>query len=147
MSCHNAFRHTSATVIAPKLYTELNINEDEWPALTALLHEFARTRGWSFRDGSVQIPGKVNTINLDLCTDDWQMILVAENLWKGSHAYDGMGPPMALYADVEPRQWHQTARSLVRILEKKWPDRVRFRDKDGRLTEPPGFLGQGESQH
>lgn len=148
MSCHNPFRYSSDKVIVPKLDVDLNITEAEWPRLTALLRRFSRAHGWSFRDKSVRIPGKVNALNLSLCTDDWQNIVAFENRWKGSHAYDGRGLPIMLYANVKPAQWQRSARDLVRTLRKEWPDRVGFRDKGGYLLKsPPRFLEESESQH
>lgn len=148
MSCHNAFRDTSGTAaIRPKLAIDLDIMEQDWPVLTRLLEKFAGAHRWSFRDASVRIPGKVNAINLNLCSEDWQMILVSENHWRGTHAHDqpGRGLGIALYADVEPLRWQQSARDLVRVLNKKWPGRVRFRDRDGYLLgRPPSYLEQGE---
>jgi hypothetical protein len=145
-SCHNPFRkerYRSVPFVASKLNIDLTISEQEGPDLIRLLKEFAESRAWSFRDASVEIPGEVNALNVSLCNDAWLRILVAENHWRTTSAFDhpGRGLPIELYGDVPADQWQAIARELVAALEAKWPGRVRFVDRDGRvMNDRPSFL-------
>lgn len=143
-TCHNPFRNDAGgTAVTSKLVVDLAISEQEWPELRSTLKEFARKHDWSFRDASVRIPGEVNAISVDLCAQNSLRILVAENHWRGTHAHDhpGRGLSVALFGDVPPEEWQAIARDLVLVLDAKWPGRVRFLGRHGRVTQDrPKFL-------
>ena len=143
-SCHNAFRNRRAAVLAPREDIDLGVGEEEWPELKRLLGEFARSRDWSFRDSSRIIPGEVNAIAVSVCAEmPWLDILVLENHWKTTNAYDHPGrfTPIILYSDGSTEQWQRVARELVMDLEVKWPGKVRFIDGEGQIrTARPKYL-------
>jgi hypothetical protein len=144
MSCHNPFRY-GGTVVSPQEDIDLGVDEDQWPALTELLKDFARRRDWDFRDSSVVIPGDVTNIGMSLCAENSLRILVLENHWKTTHAYDHPGKftPVVLYGGVAPDVWQPVARDLVGDLEVKWPGKVRFVDRDGNIrSDRPRYLDQ-----
>ena len=144
-SCHNPFRHGEAERIDPKESIDLAITDDEWPELTGLLEEFARTHDWSFRDSSVVIPGEVTNINVSVCADNSLQILVLDNHWKTTHAHDHPGKftPIFLYGHVPADQWQPVVRDLVGDLEGKWPGKVRFVDAGGNIRhDRPSYLSE-----
>jgi hypothetical protein len=143
-SCHNPFRNRRATALPPRENIDLGVEEEEWPELKSLLKDFARSRDWSFRDGSVVKPGEVNAIAVSVCAErPWLNIVVLENHWKTTHAFDHPGrlTPVVLYSDGSTEQWQRVARELVMDLEAKWPGKVRFVDAEGQIrTARPKYL-------
>ena len=142
-SCHNPFRSGTTSVVSPKEVIDLGVEEDQWSDLTSLLNEFAKRHALSLRDTSMTIPGELVNINLSLCAENSLRILVLENHWKTAHAYDHPGrfTPVILYGNVPPELWQPMARELVRDLEARWPGKVRFVDRDGKVrTERPSYL-------
>jgi hypothetical protein len=142
-SCHNPFRDRTKSAVSPKEDIDLGVEEEQWPDLTNLLIEFARQHGWSLRDTSLTIPDRLTNINVSLCAESSLRILVLENHWKTTHAHDHPGrfTPVTLYGDVAPEVWQPIARDLVRDLEAKWPGKVRFVDRDGKIrNDRPSYL-------
>jgi hypothetical protein len=142
-SCHNLFRNKSVSVIAPKQRIDVAIPDEEWPALTSVLREFARARDWSFRDTSREVPDELRSLQLSLCSESSVNVIVAEHHWLQTHAHDrpGLGVAVLMYGDAPREVWQPVARDLFLDLEQKWPDRVGFRTDEGTVTkERPAYL-------
>ena len=136
-SCHNSSRIT-----APKQFLDVAITDDEWPKLTTLLREFGAAHEWAFRDASVAIPGRLESLHLSLCAENSLNVVVSEDHWLDTHVFDhpGIGVGVLLYGSVPRDVWQPAARELFQALDSEWPGRARFR-VDGTVTdERPAYL-------
>lgn len=143
-SCHYPFQG-GATRVAPKFVADLSIADDEWDALTDVLADFARDHAWDFKNMSHAQPGVVKVLGISLCSDTLR-ISVVEQQWakvNESHTIPGRGISVPLYGDAPPAEWQGLAAELVLALESRWPNKVRFRDRDGRYVERPPYLREG----
>jgi hypothetical protein len=143
-SCHYPFRG-GATRVAPKFVADLAIADDEWDAVTSVLADFAREHAWDFKDTSHVQPGVVKVLGISLCSDTLRISLVEQRWARQNYAHPipGRGISLALYGDAPPPEWQGLAAELVLALESKWPNKVRFRDRDGRYVERPPYLREG----
>ncbi|HEY2178995.1 MAG TPA: hypothetical protein VGH15_10465, partial [Caulobacteraceae bacterium] len=92
-SCHNMFRNGRRSV-APQLDIDLDITLDDWPKLAAVLDEFAKAHGMSFRDSSESEPGVLKGLGLSACNEVGQNIAVEDLRWaseKYAPIFSGRG--------------------------------------------------------
>ena len=124
-SCHNLLRDGRSTISAA-LRVDVRIEYQEWPALAALLREFAASHALSFRDSSKDTPDVVRTLYLSAC-DDGVNIEVADQRWAHSgysRPLGDRGVSLGVYAQRNDIDWQRLAKPLVEALEKRWPGRV-----------------------
>jgi hypothetical protein len=144
-SCHDhrrLFVH-GATRISAILRIDLKVANDDWAELTRLLKAFAESHELSFHSGSESRPGVVETLYLSLCAPNQPNIDIAEQRWASddyANAMPGRGIGIRFYGDVTEADWHPIAVELVKALDARWPNSVRFRDGGGYVIDPPEFL-------
>jgi len=141
-SCHNPFVEGVRRVSAI-FEVDLQIANEDWGELARLLEDFASSHEWSFRDTSRTEPGVLMTLYLSLCAENRLRILIAEQRWA-SQDYAPVPPErgvlLLFYGNMPAGVWHPVAAEIVGTLEKNWPGRVRFRDREGRFVDRPDFL-------
>jgi hypothetical protein len=142
-SCHNPFASANgATRVSAIFRIDLGIVNDDWPELTRLLEGFAESHDWSWRNDSKEQPGVLKALYLNLCAPNGLLILVNEQLWANDNFAEpeGRGLPLALYGAVTEDIWQPVAAEVVEILERQWPDNVKFTDGGGYVIGRPEFL-------
>jgi hypothetical protein len=127
------------------LHIDLKVTNDDWAELTRLLKAFAESHELSFHDGSESRPGVVKTLYLSLCAPNQPNINIAEQRWAHddyANTMPGRGIAIAFYGDVTEAGWHPMAVELVKALDARWRNSVRFLDAGGHVIDRPDFLGE-----
>jgi hypothetical protein len=123
---------------------DLRVPNDEWAELTKLLKAFADSHALSFRDASLSRPGVVKTLELRLCAPDQPTIEIVEQRWANNEYLPRIpdrGVGIRLYGDVPEVVWQPMAIQIVSMLERRWPNEVRFLNGGGYWIDRPAFLG------
>lgn len=132
-SCHNPMRD-GRTSIATQIQADIGIVPADWPALVALVQDFARTNGWSYRD-HVQPTGDFIWLDISIC-----------NPAGTEFAFQSLGSQTShnIYLTVFQPQggpsWRAPFRGLNRMLSARWPGRIQYRDDQGRGVPTPAWL-------
>jgi hypothetical protein len=124
---------------------ELEIGLPEWPKLARLVEDFGLEHALSFRNSSKLDPGSVvQVLALSLCNERGANIQVLRQEWATatfkSSPFGRAGVPIGVYELRSDSGWEALARSLVAELERAWPEKVRLKDKDGRVVPMPESL-------
>ena len=139
-TCHDPVRHDhSVPFVSPRQDIALAITEDEWPELGKVLRRFSDDHDWSFHDDSRNVPGRLVSIQVDLCAENPLRILVSKNHWLNTSAFqtDLAHVPVTLYGDVPDNVWQPVGRELYFVLEARWPGKVGFyRGADVTMARP-----------
>jgi hypothetical protein len=146
MRCRLEQFANGVTRVSAILRIDVKATNDDWAELTRLLHGFAESHRWSFRDQSETRPGIVKTLYLTLCAPDQPRIEVGEQRWASrdwAPPISGRGIMIGFYGDVPETVWHPVAIEIVALLETRW--RVRFLDGGGAEMDRPVFLGESAS--
>jgi hypothetical protein len=146
MNCRLQQFTNGVTRVSAILRIDVKATNDDWGELTRLLHGFAESHGWSFRDQSETQPGVVKTLYLTLCAPNRPRIEVGEQRWASrdwANPIAGRGIMIGFYGDVAETAWHPVAIEIVALLETHW--RVRFLDGGGYEMDRPEFLGEPAS--
>jgi hypothetical protein len=143
-TCHNMFRDGRNSVHS-QVNMELEIGLPEWPKLTRLIEDFGIEHALSFRNSSKIDPGSVvQVLALSLCNERGANIHVLRQEWATatfkSSSLGRAGVPIGVYELRSDSGWEALAKSLVVELEGAWPEKVKFRDKDGRVVPMPEKL-------
>jgi hypothetical protein len=123
---------------------DLRLPNDDWAELTRLLKAFADSHGLSFRNASLSRPGVVKTLEVRLCAPNKPTIQIVEQRWASNDylpPIPGRGIGIPFYGDVPPAAWQPLAVELVEMLERRWPNEVRFLNGGGYWIDRPEFLG------
>ncbi|MEM6582921.1 MAG: hypothetical protein AAF699_16695 [Pseudomonadota bacterium] len=143
-SCHNVLRD-GRTSIGPVLMIDLDISEADWPDLQELYADLASARGLEFRDSSKHRPGVSNLLYLSACEDGFT-IMTNEQRWSRANSkvllpqITGRGVGISVFEINSGSNWTAVAIELVDHLERRWPDKVRFRDGGGKITPKPARI-------
>lgn len=140
-SCQNMFADGRRSV-TPKVGIDLDIAMDDWPRLTSLLEEFARSRRMSFRNLN-GTRAAVKILSLSMCSDEGLVITADELRWASRNyapAMEGRGVPVGVFDLKDGAGWKPLARELVAVLDSEWRSKVRFRGSNGRLIPEPAEL-------
>ncbi|MBT8399765.1 MAG: hypothetical protein KJO98_04755 [Rhodothermia bacterium] len=146
-SCHNVLRD-GRSHIRSQVNIDLDIEEEDWPALQEIFDSFSSVHELSFRDASEVRPDVVRTLYLSVCNEG-VTISTAEQRWasQGYRAFmEGRGVGIGVYETQEDSAWRHVAQQLVSRLEQSWPDKVRYRDGGGRLVPPPTSLSEDQPE-
>jgi len=146
-SCHDLRRQfvNGQTRISAVLLIGLKVTNDDWAELTRLFKAFAESHELSFHNGSESRPGVVETLYLSLCAPNQPNVEIGEQRW----AYNGYASPLpgrgiviGFYGDMTEAGWHPVAVELVKALDARWPNSVRFLNGGGYVIDRPDFLGE-----
>ncbi len=145
MNCRLQQHANGVIRVSPIFRIDVKATNDDWAELTGLLHGFAESHGWSFRDQSETRPGVVQTLYLTLCAPNQPRIEVGEQRWASQNwaPLPGRGTTLYFYGDVAETAWHPVAIEIVEMLEKRW--QFGFIDDGGYKIDRPEFLGEPTS--
>jgi hypothetical protein len=144
MNCRLRQFADGVTRVSPVFRADVKATNDDWAELTRLLHAFAESHEWLFKDYSLTKPGVVKTLELSLCAPNQPSIEVAEQRWasQGWAPLSGRGVTLYFYGAADAA-WHPVAIEIVEMLEKRW--QVGFIDDGGYEIDRPQFLGEHAS--
>lgn len=140
-SCHNLLRDGRSS-ISPVARLELQVDDQEWPALIDVMRRVGTNHRLSIRDNSKVTPDVARTLYLSACNDGVN-IEVAEQRWAHNDYKSLLGDrgvSIAVYSQHDGSYWPRVAKPLVESLEARWPGRLRFRGDRGEITPKPTEL-------
>jgi len=139
-TCHNMFRD-GRTSVGSKVNIRLSIPVEDWPRLTRLFEEFGAANDLSFRNSNRDHPGTVRVLGLSLCNDRGLNIHAIEQHWERSgNSVPKDGVSLGIFELRDGSNWKHAARALIAELEARWPGKVQFKDKLGRIVPMPDEL-------
>jgi hypothetical protein len=130
-SCHNVFRD-GRTSIGPTVTIDLDILATDRSKLSKLVEEFGKANGMSFRNWSDYYPSDHDGFLVSICNEDGLMIEASDD--RGIY---GGGDLIDIFVPNDDTVWRPLMESLIAALATEWPEKVRYRDRDGRLVEEP----------
>jgi hypothetical protein len=120
---------------SPKMTFQLNINEKDLVKLDKILREFAKDQKWSARvDINPSFPGQT-WFQYDVCTGDGVVI-------HGNFVFGRVY--VSVYQWRGKLDWRQPYRDLYQRLEKAWPGKIEFSDKDAQIIPPPEWIAEAD---
>lgn len=120
-----------------RLDTTLDVPKSEWPRFADILRDFARRRGWSFREGTGRDDPDFHW--LWMCDGVATMIRAGTDREGGTKI--GFGVIHYEYGVPGRDGWRPHYRALHEELEAVWPDRMRYVEGEfGRDIQRPPWL-------
>lgn len=135
-SCHNPLRGGQAT-IAPELRGRLYIPPDDWPVLADIFRDFSQERGWRFR---MSIETDHGRYLLSVCKGEGTLIRALKNPFAPVHSSTHWIFFLTVFQPQGGESWQDPTRSMIALLERKWPGGVEFTDEKGRTVPAPDWL-------
>lgn len=122
---------------SPKMTFQLDIEGKDLVTLDKILREFAKDQKWSARvDINPSFPGQT-WFQYDVCTGDGVII-------GGDFVFGRVY--VSVYQWRGQLDWKQPYRDLYQRLEKAWPGKIEFSDKDAQIIPPPKWIDKTDEK-
>jgi hypothetical protein len=133
-SCHNLFRD-GRTSIGPQIGADISLPAEDWPTLTQIFVDFGRTHSLSFRRDEQIRRGTLMWRDLNLCSEAGVNIDAVEQpgLAQMKSRIADRGIDITVYELKPGSDWKPLARDLINRIDTTWPQKITFRDPDGRV--------------
>jgi hypothetical protein len=130
-SCHNIFRD-GRTSIGPTVTIDLDISATDRPKLTSVIEEFGKEHEMAFRNWSDDYPSDYgDDFQISLCNEEGLVIEASDD--RGTDR----GFPITIFVLSAETAWQTQMHDLIVALDAQWPEKVRYRDRVGKLVEEP----------
>lgn len=127
-SCHNPLRD-GATSIAQAASFDLNVGFDEWRNVEAEVERFRGFGDWSVRS-DIRTEKDFPWFQVSLCKEPGTNIFVQGMEEFGSVSF-------GVYQPQGGDTWRSDFRALHDRVKARWPDKVTYKDDQGRETSAP----------
>jgi hypothetical protein len=144
-SCHNLFRDGRWSIV-PQIYADLDLTADDWAALAQISTDFAVAHSLSLRSDQQIRGGQLLWRSLDLCNEAGVNIQIKDQPWldRMDHAPAMIkGTKLSVYEFKTGSIWNPLAHEFVDKINARWPEKLVFRDRDGKpMSEIEAFGGR-----
>jgi hypothetical protein len=126
-TCHNLFRDGRHS-IGPQIFAKLQLNPDDWQALTQMLTDFGAEHSLAFRRDEKIQQGVLMWRNLSLCSESGVTIKIAEQPWLDRTSVEerAKGIRFEVFEWKAGSPWPSLANDLLDKIATAWPDKTTF---------------------